>query len=146
MDGYGWTMYDTRVGGIQKIRDTENHVDIKTEFFKTPDGENWGARITGVPLADAPADTKTMLVFHVAMEDMPPAAAGRKPRKIVSCQSAAVSEVAGRKVLATCDGRDPLLKDFRLRVFGGKNNRPLRDPDVMSTHVPESRIWRAKSG
>lgn len=53
MDGYTWTMYDARDGGIQVLKDSKNNVKITTEFLKIPGGEHggsWAARIKGEPM------------------------------------------------------------------------------------------------
>ncbi|KAK6196493.1 CDC27 protein [Pestalotiopsis sp. IQ-011] len=46
MEGYGWTQYDTRVGGSQTIHDSNLQIDLTTDFFKTSDGLSWGIDIT----------------------------------------------------------------------------------------------------
>lgn len=53
LDGYTWTQYDPREGGVQEIKDSQNNVKITTEFLKVPGGENggsWAARIKGEPM------------------------------------------------------------------------------------------------
>lgn len=53
LDGYTWTQYDPREGGVQEIKDSQNNVKITTEFLKVPGGNNggsWAARIKGEPM------------------------------------------------------------------------------------------------
>ena len=53
LDGYTWTQYDPREGGVQEIKDSQNNVKITTEFLKVPGGKNggsWAARIKGEPM------------------------------------------------------------------------------------------------
>ena len=53
LDGYTWTQYDPREGGVQEIKDSQNNVMITTEFLKVPGGKNggsWAARIKGEPM------------------------------------------------------------------------------------------------
>jgi len=53
LDGYTWTQYDPREGGVQEIKDSQNNVKITTEFLKVPGGKNggsWAARIRGEPM------------------------------------------------------------------------------------------------
>lgn len=53
LDGYTWTTYDPRQGGVQVIKDSPNNVEITTELLKVPGGKNggsWAARIKGKPI------------------------------------------------------------------------------------------------
>jgi mannosyl-oligosaccharide glucosidase len=53
LDGYTWTEYDARQGGVQVIKDGRNNVKLTTEFLKVPGGDHggsWAARIKGEPL------------------------------------------------------------------------------------------------
>jgi mannosyl-oligosaccharide glucosidase len=54
LDGYEWTEYDTRQGGVQVLKDSANNVKITTEFLKVQGGDHggsWAARIKGEPMA-----------------------------------------------------------------------------------------------
>ena len=56
LDGYTWTTYDAREGGIQVIKDSRNNVKLTTEFLKVPGGQHggsWAARIKGEPLQES---------------------------------------------------------------------------------------------
>ena len=53
LDGYTWTQFDPREGGIQVVKDTENNVKITTELLMVDGGEHggsWAARIKGEPI------------------------------------------------------------------------------------------------
>ena len=53
LDGYTWTEYDAREGGVQVIKDTLNNVKLTTEFLKVAGGDHggsWAARIKGEPI------------------------------------------------------------------------------------------------
>lgn len=53
LDGYTWTQFDAREGGIQVLKDRENNVKITTEVLMVDGGEhggNWAARIKGEPI------------------------------------------------------------------------------------------------
>ena len=53
LDGYTWTTYDAREGGVQEVKDSKNNVKLTTEFLKVPGGQHggsWAARIKGEPL------------------------------------------------------------------------------------------------
>jgi len=143
MAGYGWTMYDTRAGGVQMIHDEGNFVDLKTEFVKTADGGSWGVRVTGVPAPDAPSgEVKTTVVFHVALEGLSGGGTGPPSKSLVCEKSDAVE--AGRRVAAVCEGNDPALGGFQIRVFESRQTQLVQESTVRSLRVPEGRIWKAK--
>lgn len=53
LDGYTWTEYDAREGGVQVIKDSFNNVKLTTEFLKVAGGDHggsWAARIKGEPI------------------------------------------------------------------------------------------------
>lgn len=53
MDSYTWTEYDPREGGVQVIKDSNNNVQITTEFLKVPGGDHggsWAVRVKGEPV------------------------------------------------------------------------------------------------
>ena len=55
LDGYTWTQFDPREGGIQVVNDSYNNVKLTTELLKVAGGENggsWAARIKGEPIIE----------------------------------------------------------------------------------------------
>ena len=53
LNGYTWTQFDAREGGIQVLKDTENNVKVTTELLIVDGGEHggsWAARIKGEPI------------------------------------------------------------------------------------------------
>lgn len=53
LDGYTWTQFDAREGGIQVLKDRENNVKVTTELLMVEGGEHggsWAARIKGEPI------------------------------------------------------------------------------------------------
>lgn len=136
-------MYDTRTGGIQTVRDDSNHVDISTEFMKTPEGEGWGMRVSGIPRADAPAKVETAVIFHVAVENYqdPQKKDGRT--KILKCKPTDALET-GTRMVALCEGDDPKLGKYEIRVLANKANKVSQAFSVASLHVEEEGIWEAK--
>lgn len=53
LDGYEWTEYDARQGGVQVLKDGPNNVKITTEFIKVHGGDHggsWAVRIKGEPM------------------------------------------------------------------------------------------------
>lgn len=148
MAGYGWDEYDTRSGGRQTIHDTENMIDITTEFVKVPGGEHgghWGARISGKPREDAPADTKTTVVFAANMEGLGGLELGND------------EEALGYEGTVSLYGQSPELGSFKLDITEGpKSNvhpfiehpsaagKPLDRSIVNSLAVTPEAIWQTK--
>jgi hypothetical protein len=53
LDGYTWTQFDAREGGIQVLKDSVNNVKVTTELLMVDGGEHggsWAARIKGEPI------------------------------------------------------------------------------------------------
>lgn len=53
LDGYEWTEYDARQGGVQVLKDSPNNVKMTTEFLKVHGGDHggsWAVRIKGEPI------------------------------------------------------------------------------------------------
>ncbi|ROW07331.1 hypothetical protein VMCG_03705 [Cytospora schulzeri] len=140
MKGHGWTMYDPRVGGSQLIQDEELGVDLTTDFIKTEDGKGWTVRVTGAPRPGVPANVKTSLIFHIALEGID----GRK-KKSLYCEH--LNKGTGHSLAfgATCHGQDPKLGPFDLVVFTDSEENIIHRTAVKSARVSESQIWQAKS-
>ncbi|KAK3938728.1 mannosyl-oligosaccharide glucosidase [Diplogelasinospora grovesii] len=141
IDRFGWTMYDPRSGGFQTIHDKDNWVDIDTEFIRLDDAETWGVRVRGAPRKDAPRDMKTAVIFHMALEDMEGQGMRYKPDKMVKCRP---GDEHVEDMLAICEGSEPALGSFQIRVFGNSTNR-VAGPAFMGVKVKEDQIWQAKS-
>ena len=148
MAGYGWDEYDTRMGGYQTIHDAGNFLDLTTEFVKIPGGDHggsWGARIKGVPRADAPANLITALVFSTAMEGFGSLMVGNDPDPL------------GYEDVVTLNGETLELGSFRVDITPGPksnqhppaqhetyNSKPLDRTMVASLQVPENVLWQTK--
>jgi mannosyl-oligosaccharide glucosidase len=66
---YGWTTYDARNGGVEKILDRGNSVHLTLEFVKFPDRlEDWSLRVTGVPLSLA-GNWSMTVIFYLGVEE-----------------------------------------------------------------------------
>ncbi|CAH0055870.1 unnamed protein product, partial [Clonostachys solani] len=130
---YGWSIYDTRVGGSQAIYDEELHIDLKIDFIKTEDGKGWAVRIVGTPRSDAPGDLKTAIIIHAAVEQ-----STNHPPKILACGMANQGE-------AMCSGDITGLGQFTLYTVGDASNKVIHDTFVKSVQVSEAQIWQAKS-
>lgn len=138
--GYGWNMYDPRVGGSQVIQDEELSVDLTTDFTKTEDGKGWTVRVAGTPRLGAPANVKTSIIFHLALEGMD----GSK-KKSLYCER--LNKGTGHSLAfgATCHGQDPKLGSFDLVVFADSEENIIQSTAVNSAQVSDSQIWQAKS-
>lgn len=139
MKGYGWTMYDPRVGGSQTIHDEELGIDLTTDFLKTEDGHGWTARVAGAPRPGAPTNLKTSIIFHLALEGME----GSK-KKNLYCEH--LNRGTGHSLAfgATCHGQDPKLGPFNLVVFADSEENIVHRTAVKSARVPEDSIWQAR--
>lgn len=134
MEGYGWPIYDTRVGGRQEIHDARLGFDLTTEFVKTPDGDNWAVRVKGVPRSGSAP--RIALVFHFAMEEM----GVDETAKSLKCQV----DGTGQPSKGICKGADPSLGDFTIELLPDQGNSVVEHVAVMDTLVPEDQIWQAK--
>ncbi|ETS83073.1 hypothetical protein PFICI_04949 [Pestalotiopsis fici W106-1] len=136
MNGYGWTQYDTRTGGSQTIYDSKLHIDLTTEFFKSGDGLGWVVRVSGTPRSGAPADLKTALVWHIALEG----AESMPNQGNLNCTAA-----KGHQAGANCFGTAPGLGPFELHQLSNTGNAFHEGTAVKSVTVTEDKIWKAKS-
>lgn len=143
---YGWTVYDTRVGGIQRFYDTRLNLVLKTKFFKTGNS-SWAVRVSGRPLRGGRQDERTTIVFHAAMEtekDTTPGdynswpAPDFQPRK----RKLKCSKFQHAKLYASCRGNiDNLGGKFWFDVHGDASGKSLHDIAVRSMNVSENQIW-----
>ncbi|KAK4111173.1 glycoside hydrolase family 63 protein [Canariomyces notabilis] len=136
MRGYGWTYYDTRLGGSQTMHDTQLQLDLDTDFLKTEDGATWAVRITGTPDPSAP-DVNTSVILHVAVENV----TSNGPKSLV-CEK----QTEGKDgIEAVCRGEIAALGELELNVLGDAMNNLVYNTAVKSVQVPEDKIWQAKS-
>ncbi|KAK3694649.1 glycoside hydrolase family 63 protein [Podospora appendiculata] len=135
MQGYGWSIYDTRVGGSQTMYDTILHINLTTDFIKSSDGDSWAVRVTGTPRSDhdLPLSVKTTIIFHAAIEQ-----AGSDGTRSLLCGKPGGVEAA-------CNGTVPALGSFGFQVVGDAQNNATHDVAVKTMQVPEEKIWQAKS-
>lgn len=142
MQGYGWTAYDTRIGGSQTIHDQELHVDLTTDFFKSEGGDAWGVHVTGTPRSDAPSNVKTTVVLHVAMEK---AAGDNGTDRSLACEyKDKGSKANDGNAEVACHGEAPGLGLFHFYVVGDLKNKVTHATSAKSVQVPEEKIWQAK--
>lgn len=139
MKSYGWTAYDSRVGGSQVIHDAKLNVDIQTDFVKNEDGSAWAVRVLGLPRSGAEdvGKVKTSIIFHIAHES-----AVGSFKKSLQCErlDGGKGHIAGAK----CLGKDPNLGDFEFRVNADPKDNNIMFKAIRSLSVTEDRIWKAK--
>ncbi|KAN0141302.1 Glycoside hydrolase [Lactarius tabidus] len=147
LDGYTWTQFDPREGGIQVIKDPRNNVKVTTELLKVAGGEHggsWAARIKGEPIIEG-KPSRTSFIFYTGLEGM-----GGLDLETDEDENG----IDGPIVLT---GFTPELDDFTLRVVDGPNNEAFSDGPfadafaqrIGKTHysgfrVPPGSVWQAK--
>lgn len=148
MAGYGWEEYDARQGGRQVIHDTENHIDITTEFVKIPGGKHggsWGVRVKGKPGADAPSQLFTTVVFYAAMEGFGSLSIKNEEEELgvegSVVMEGSTSELGGFTLDVT-EGPDSNRHPFSRHPSSAE--KPLDRTIVTSLQVPDENIWQAK--
>ncbi|KZT11512.1 glycoside hydrolase family 63 protein [Laetiporus sulphureus 93-53] len=120
LNGYTWTEYDAREGGVQIIKDGPNNVIITTEFLKVPGGEHggsWAARIKGEPM-DHSLPSRVSTIFYAGLEGI-----GGIDMETEEADNGLEGPVA-------FTGSSPDLDDFVLRIVDGPNNEPV----TLGTH------------
>ena len=142
MEGFGWTMYDTRFGGSQTIHDDAGHVDVKTDYMKTKDGNSWAVQVSGSLRPGAPDGVETAVVFHVALENS--ASDDTKAIKCMKDKEDKAGRHDARGFGTACYGEDPALGTFEFYVIGDANNEVVEGVSVKSMQVSEDMIWKAK--
>ncbi|KAI0060895.1 glycoside hydrolase [Artomyces pyxidatus] len=147
LDGYTWTTYDAREGGVQILNDGQNNVRIITEFLKVPGGKHggsWAARIKGEPLQSG-RPSRTSLIFYAGMEGMG------------GLDMETTEDDNGIRGPVEFSGTSPDLDDFTLRIVdspdnvavtGGAYAEAFQDR-IGKTHfggfrVPLGDMWQAK--
>lgn len=139
MKGYGWTVYDPRVGGSQVIHDAPLGVNLMTEFVKNDDGSGWAVRVSGEVRPDIDADAvDTSLIFHLAMEGAVGSAA--KALRCDRLDGGAMGHISGIE----CRGKDNKLGAFVVRINADPKANVIKQSTIRSKRVREDKIWQAK--
>lgn len=141
MKGYGWTVYDPRVGGSQVIHDAPLGVNLMTEFVKNEDGSGWAVRVSGEVRPDIDADAvDTSLIFHLAIEGAVGSAVKAKPLRCERLDGGAVGHISGTE----CRGKDDRLGAFVVRINADPKTNVIKKSAIRSKRVREDKIWQAK--
>jgi mannosyl-oligosaccharide glucosidase len=137
MAGYGWTFYDSRTGGSQMMNDTENRVDIITDFVKSmdPESQEWQLRVRGIPRAGADEHQKTTVVFYLGSEN---------PLSKMTCKRHHSHRVWYSDV--ACRGITPTIGEFSVDIgVSGSRGDLLQYLVVDSMAIPVKNMWQIKS-
>ncbi|GAO17856.1 uncharacterized protein UV8b_06915 [Ustilaginoidea virens] len=143
--GYGWDEYDARTGGVQRIHDQGNKIDMTTSFVKIPGGfhgGSWAARIKGELHRDAPPSSKTVVYYYMAQEG----------------QGALEAQSEGSEVGFEGDvsfaGSSATLGEYKIVFTEGKGGHPTSSHKISSSrpghvtlvnsaNVSDEIIWQA---
>ncbi|KAF8626209.1 hypothetical protein AX15_004899 [Amanita polypyramis BW_CC] len=147
LDGYDWTEYDSRQGGVQVLKDGANNVKITTEFLKVPGGDyggSWAARIKGEPMIeDKPSRVST--IFYAGLDGL-----GGLDMETEEDENGIIGEFR-------ISGTSPDLDDFTIRIVDTADNKHVTDgpfaagfkKTIGRTYysgqvVPSGDAWKAK--
>ncbi|KAL6902548.1 glycoside hydrolase family 63 protein [Trichoderma evansii] len=145
--GYGWDEFDARTGGIQTIHDEGNGLDVTISFIKVPGGSHggsWGARIKATVRDDAPPDSKYLVHYYVAQEELGDLVAQGNDNGGIGFEGD-----------VTFKGSSPSLGDYNVVITKGTGNHPTSDHDISATRrgdttvvrsvsLPANDVWQAK--
>ncbi|TFY83454.1 hypothetical protein EWM64_g561 [Hericium alpestre] len=147
LNGYSWTTYDARDGGVQVLKDGPNNIKVTTELLKIPGGEHggsWAARIKGEPL-DVDRPSRTSFIFYAGLEGL-----GGLDMETDENENGIDGEVE-------FSGNSPELDEFTIRIVDGPDNEAVTTGSqaaafadrIGKTHfggyrVPAGNIWQAK--
>ncbi|TFL06922.1 glycoside hydrolase [Pterulicium gracile] len=147
LQGYTWTEYDPKDGGVQVIKDPLNNIKITTEFLKVPGGEHggsWATRVKGEPL-DKTRRSRVSLVFYAGLEGF-----GSLDMETDEDENGLDGDVVLR-------GSSPDLDDFTLRIIDDIENEPITTGPMASKfterigkthflgrHMEQGKVWTAR--
>ncbi|RDX48402.1 glycoside hydrolase family 63 protein [Lentinus brumalis] len=147
LEGYSWTEYDPREGGVQVINDAPNNVKITTQFLKVPGGEyggSWAARVKGEPLTPA-RPSRISPIFYFGLEGLG------------GVEMETEEQENGIKGPVVFTGSTPELDDFTIRVVEGPSNTLITEgphadafrhrtgkTHLLGLRVPPGQVWQAK--
>ncbi|EPQ58475.1 glycoside hydrolase [Gloeophyllum trabeum ATCC 11539] len=147
LEGYTWTEYDPRKGGVQVLNDKPNNVRVTTELIKVPGGHNggsWAARIRGEPMNPA-HPCRTSFIFYAGLEGLG------------GLDMETDEDENGLEGPVKFSGTSPDLDEFILRIVDGPDNKQVTDGPyshlftdrIGKTHflgqrIPSGQIWKAR--
>lgn len=144
MQGYGWERFDPRTGGVQVFHDTEQHLELTTEFIKNAEGTAWAIRVKGAPEKFSDGRNRmTTIAFYAGLEGT---------GKLELKNKNDVNGIAGDIKLV---GRSPELGRFDMLITEGSNKHPRSTHELaksrpadkarhISLSVPDDNTWKAR--
>ncbi|KAI0078991.1 glycoside hydrolase [Panus rudis PR-1116 ss-1] len=147
LDSYSWTKYDAREGGVQVIKDSNNNVQLTTEYLKVPGGEHggsWAARIKGEPI-DVDRPSRISTIFYLGVDGLG------------GLEMDTEEDDNGITGPISFSGSTAELDEFTVRITDGPDNTGITSGPhahafadrIDKTHVagfriPPGNIWQAK--
>lgn len=137
MERYGWQSYDIRKGGLQKIIDTQNEMEMQIDFSKFDDeanAGNWGLRVTGA-VKDAWSRPRnvSVIVAITLEEDIQQGAA------FVDCERNPPNSMS-----IQCKGIGPGLGVFLLDLPAPESIKDHKT-SLIGLNVKDDLLWQTKS-
>lgn len=135
--GYGWDEFDARTGGVQTIHDEGNGLDVTISFIKVPGGNHggsWGARIKATVRDDAPPDSKYLVHYYVAQEEL--------GDLVVQGDD---NGGLGFEGDVTFKGNSPSLGDYQVVITKGTGNHPTSDHEISASRRGDTTVVRSVS-
>lgn len=135
--GYGWDEFDARTGGVQTIHDEGNGLDVTISFIKVPGGSHggsWGARIKATVRDDAPPDSKYLVHYYVAQEELGDLIAQGDDNGGIGFEGD-----------VTFKGSSHSLGDYNVVITKGTGNHPTSDHEISATRRGDTTVVRSVS-
>lgn len=135
--GYGWDEFDARTGGVQTIHDEGNGLDVTISFIKVPGGNHggsWGARIKATVRDDAPPDSKYLVHYYVAQEELGDLAVQGDDNGGLGFEGD-----------VTFKGSSPSLGDYQVVITKGTGNHPTSDHEISASRRGDTTVVRSVS-
>lgn len=135
--GYGWDEFDARTGGIQTIHDEGNGLDVTISFIKVPGGSHggsWGARIKATVRDDAPPDSKYLVHYYVAQEELGDLVVQGDDNGGIGFEGD-----------VTFKGSSPSLGDYNVVITKGTGNHPTSDHEISASRRGDTTVVRSVS-
>lgn len=136
METYGWSTYDPRSGGSQRVNDVHNGLNLNIDFIRLTgkrDSRDWAARVSALPRSRSENPLKTTAILYISLEGLQTNLDAR-----LHCAKA----VDG----VDCQGSTPRTGDFQLSMQRARSISPSVPSNVnlRSASVSDELLWEAK--
>ena len=151
LERYNWELYDPILGGKQVLIDSKNNINLTILWSKSSDGNNWGYKVIGQPIAE-PHKNPTSLSMIMYMSQ-----ASKEPTDYLMMAPSKFADTQDRANKMSFVGSSSELKDYEIEIYDvrGKYHESLSDADAFpqidtskpvhfSMTVPEEDTWKAK--